>query len=99
MVESQFRKTEWVSFSERIVAQSCDLILDSWDYWQPVKLLKEGLMCSCLRDLKTSLAAEFRIFWGLSKRCFGKPDRREVQLSSFDKTKAHMRVFISSKIR
>ena len=41
-----FRKTEWVSFSERIVAQSCYLILDSWDYWQPVKLLKESLMCS-----------------------------------------------------
>ena len=55
----EFRKTEWVSFGERIVAQSCDLILDSWDYWQPVKLLKEGLMCSCLRALKTSLAAEF----------------------------------------
>ena len=41
----EFSKTEWVSFSERIVAQSCDLILDSWDYWQPVKLLKEGVMC------------------------------------------------------
>ena len=25
----QFRKIDWVTFSERIVAQSCDVILDS----------------------------------------------------------------------
>ena len=30
MVDSQeFRKIDWVTFSERIVAQSCDFILDS----------------------------------------------------------------------
>ena len=27
------RKIDWVTFSERIVAQSCDFILDSGDYW------------------------------------------------------------------
>ena len=32
-------------------------------------------MCSCLRALKTSLAAEFWTFWGLSRRCFGEVKR------------------------
>ena len=56
-------------------------------------------MCSCLRDLKTSLAAEFWTFWSLSRRCFGEPDRRELQESSFDKTKAQRRVFVASTVR
>ena len=34
MVDSQeFRKIDWITFSERIVAQSFDFILDSSDYW------------------------------------------------------------------
>ena len=41
-------------------------------------------MCSCLRALKTSLAAESWTFWNLSRRCFAEPDRRELQQSSFD---------------
>ena len=34
MVDSQeLRKTNWVTFSEKIVAQSCDFILDFGDCW------------------------------------------------------------------
>ena len=35
-------------------------------------------MCLCLRALKTSLAAEFGPL-EFVKRCFGEPDRRELQ--------------------
>ena len=56
-------------------------------------------MCSCLRALKTSLAAEFWTFWSLSRKCLGEPDRRELQQSSFDKTKAQRRLFVASIVR
>jgi len=44
------------------------------------------------------LAVEFWTFGSLS-RCFGEPDRRELQKSSFEKTKAQRRVFVSSIVR
>ena len=47
--------------------------------------------------MKTSLAAEFWIFWSLS-RCFGEPDRRKLQQSSFDKTKAQRRGSVASLV-
>ena len=64
------RKIDWVTFSERIVAQSCDFILDSWDYWQPMKFLKERFDVSCLRALNTSLAAELWTFLEFVKKMF-----------------------------
>ena len=64
-----------------------------------MKFLKEGFDVFVLASFEDKSGCRILDFWGLSKICFGKPDRREVRLSSFDKTKAQMRVFISSKIR
>ena len=56
-------------------------------------------MCSCFRALKTSLAAAYWTFCSLLRSWFGQPDSRELQSSSFDRTKTQTRVFVTSVVK
>ena len=55
---------------------------------------RRGETWQCFGDLNTIRAALFRTFWSLSSRRFGVPARRELQESTLERTKAHIRFWL-----
>ena len=64
--------------------------------WRDFKI---GLICSCLRERVTSLAAAFWTSWSFLIELLGRPYNKELQKSSLEEIKAWTRISQDATLR